>query len=485
MTRRMSSVTSRSGMATRSSAGSRRAAMGTMSGSRSPWAIVPTALATPDGPGGAGFEIETSVGDAPRGSSRSPSSTRRVFGCASDRGSDRHRRPADRVRGRRLDRGRDRARWRGAGTRRHAVSRGETAATAWGWSTGSRTCARARSRRDRGSSSSGTRSTGTRHSPSTRHGVTSRSCARRPGSSSSEAVPPDGASPPITQTPLCSTPRTGRRSSASMPGRPSSPGRRPGCCTSRPRRWWSPLVLPNSAGLPGQRSRRAPHPASGGERLRGVGVALPTPVVTVGRELVRFEGDAAGRVTTVVTTAGSTPARTVIVDLGRSPRDLLARMAGPGAPVTAVGSAADAHPLPPPPTDPSAVVCRCMSVTVGDLGEAWSAGYSELELLKRATYAGIGTCQGGACLPTCVPDSRRARGPNRSRSPLDPVPARSPSTRRPPTRRSMSSGGRRCTTSTWRSGRGWTDSVAGGGRGTTATRSRNTGRSASGSPSVT
>jgi sarcosine oxidase subunit alpha len=40
-----------------------------------------------------------------------------------------------------------------------------------------------------------------------------------------------------------------------------------------------------------------------------------------------------------------------------------------------------------------------MSVTVGDLEDAWSKGYTELELLKRATFAGIGTCQGGACLP--------------------------------------------------------------------------------------
>ena len=45
------------------------------------------------------------------------------------------------------------------------------------------------------------------------------------------------------------------------------------------------------------------------------------------------------------------------------------------------------------------VVCRCMDVTVANLDEAWSKGFTELELLKRATLAGIGTCQGGACLP--------------------------------------------------------------------------------------
>lgn len=140
------------------------------------------------------------------------------------------------------------------------------------------------------------------------------------------------------------------------------------------------------------------------ERLRGAGVVLPEPVVTVGPEVVRLEGDDTGRVRAVVTrddAAGerSAPARTVIVDLGLAPRDLLARMAGVGTSVSAVGAAAEDYPLPPAPSDPAAVVCRCMDVTVGNLDEAWSKGFTELELLKRATLAGIGTCQGGACLP--------------------------------------------------------------------------------------
>jgi len=140
------------------------------------------------------------------------------------------------------------------------------------------------------------------------------------------------------------------------------------------------------------------------ERAQRAGIELPRPVVTVGPELVRFEGDADGRVTTVVTRDASgleraTPARTVIVALGRAPRDLLARMAAPGTAVHAIGAAAEDQPLPPPPTDPGAVVCRCMDVTVANLDEAWSKGFTDLELLKRATLAGIGTCQGGACLP--------------------------------------------------------------------------------------
>jgi len=140
------------------------------------------------------------------------------------------------------------------------------------------------------------------------------------------------------------------------------------------------------------------------ERLRAAGVALSEPVITVGPELVRLEGDEAGRVRAVVTrdpSAGERmiEARTVIVALGLAPRDLLARMAAPGTSVTAVGAAGEEHPLPPAPADRTAVVCRCMGVSVGDLDDAWSKGFTELELLKRATLAGIGTCQGGACLP--------------------------------------------------------------------------------------
>ncbi len=67
--------------------------------------------------------------------------------------------------------------------------------------------------------------------------------------------------------------------------------------------------------------------------------------------------------------------------------------------MSALGAAAGASSLPPAPTDPEAIVCRCMGVAVGDLEDAWSKGYTDLELLKRATLAGIGTCQGGACLP--------------------------------------------------------------------------------------
>jgi glycine cleavage system aminomethyltransferase T len=146
-------------------------------------------------------------------------------------------------------------------------------------------------------------------------------------------------------------------------------------------------------------------------RLHAAGVRLGAKVVAVGPppagvactplpgRLVGFEGE--GRVRAVVTAdaAGAettTPCDAVVLDLGRTPRDVLARMA-PGGAVSAVGPAADDAPLPSAPTD--GLVCPCSGTTVDDLREAWDRGFQELELLKRASLACLGTCQGGACLP--------------------------------------------------------------------------------------
>jgi glycine cleavage system aminomethyltransferase T len=138
----------------------------------------------------------------------------------------------------------------------------------------------------------------------------------------------------------------------------------------------------------------------------GVAVAIGTPPdgppsTPLPGRLLRFEGDGAAHVRAVVTAdpvtgaETTTPADTVILGLGRAPRDVLARMAGT-VPVTVVGAAADDHPLPPPPT--GGVVCACMGTTVADLADAWDRGFTELELLKRASQACLGTCQGAACL---------------------------------------------------------------------------------------
>ena len=66
-------------------------------------------------------------------------------------------------------------------------------------------------------------------------------------------------------------------------------------------------------------------------------------------------------------------------------------------PVRVVGSAAEAFPLPPAPT--AGVVCLCVGTTVEDLETVWDRGFRELELIKRASLIGTGTCQGSACVP--------------------------------------------------------------------------------------
>jgi glycine cleavage system aminomethyltransferase T len=144
------------------------------------------------------------------------------------------------------------------------------------------------------------------------------------------------------------------------------------------------------------------------ERLSGVDlgrlVAVGTPPAGVsclpleGR-LVRFEGT--GRVESVVMAdeAGvetSHPCDAVSIGLGRMPRDVLARMAADPA-VRVVGDAASPAVLPPCPA--AGVVCPCSDVTVADLESVWERGFHELELVKRSTLAGTGTCQGVVCMP--------------------------------------------------------------------------------------
>jgi glycine cleavage system T protein len=148
-------------------------------------------------------------------------------------------------------------------------------------------------------------------------------------------------------------------------------------------------VVPGNR-LKGLLTRRA------AERLTDAGVDLGD-VVTAGPDVARFEADEGGRVRAVVTADGRVrECDTAIVDLGIAPRDLLARMA-PG--VASVGGAAEDVPLPPAPTEADATVCGCMGTTVADLESAWDSGYTDIELLKRASWAGLGTCQGSACLP--------------------------------------------------------------------------------------
>lgn len=162
-------------------------------------------------------------------------------------------------------------------------------------------------------------------------------------------------------------------------------------------------VCPGS-GLSGVYTARATH------RLLAAGVDLGT-VVAVGTpppgfagpvldgELVRFEGES--RVTAVVVrspdgTETSHDCDAVSVGLGTMPRDLLARM-GAALAVRVVGDAASPAQLPKRPTD--GVVCPCSEVSVDALESVWERGFHELELVKRSTLVGTGTCQGAVCMP--------------------------------------------------------------------------------------
>ncbi len=133
-------------------------------------------------------------------------------------------------------------------------------------------------------------------------------------------------------------------------------------------------------------------------------VAVGTPpegvaVAVVSGELVRFEGESRVEAVVVRDAAGTEQRHacdTVSLGLGLHPRDALRRM-GHDGPVRAVGDAARESDIPPCPQ--AGVVCPCAGVTVDDLASVWERGFHELELVKRATLAGTGTCQGSACLP--------------------------------------------------------------------------------------
>ncbi len=150
---------------------------------------------------------------------------------------------------------------------------------------------------------------------------------------------------------------------------------------------------------------------SAAEELTKAGLNLGN-VVAVGRlptgidctvatgELVRFEG-ANGRLQTVVTQDedGQThqyACDTAVLGLGHHPRNALFRM-GNDLPVRVVGDAARDSDIPTCPKE--GLICPCEGVSVADLEAIWQQGFHEMELVKRATLAGTGTCQGSVCLP--------------------------------------------------------------------------------------
>ena len=369
-TRPTSSATSRSGTTARSSAGSPRAATATHVEAVDRARVRAGRAGDAGRPGRrAASRSRSSAGAGRRGSSPSRCSTRRASGCASDRGagaggavgSSSTARPIAFDAGR-LARGRDPAGRRGARARRDAVPRRRL-----------RELPRGRRRRrlrpdvpGRGAAGHGRRAASggraSRRSPSST-GATPARAGRRRGRgrrARRRRAVVGGSARPASRRPATAASvldaADGDRGRRHLPrARRSSPGRRGGMLhvdgrrdRRRDRRRRDP------AGLPGQRPRRdrdARGPPSGS---RAAGVDLPGPRRDRSAgELVRFEGDDGRPGRAPSSRAATTAARrrpacdTVVVDLGRAPRDVLARMARPSAPVAVVGAAADDHPLPP------------------------------------------------------------------------------------------------------------------------------------------
>ena len=116
-------------------------------------------------------------------------------------------------------------------------------------------------------------------------------------------------------------------------------------------------------------------------------------------ELIKIEGETNVQAVIVRDASGMEhriACDTVTVGLGLHPRNALVRM-GNGFKVRAVGDCARETDIPPAPT--AGVVCPCANVSADDLQSVWDRGFRELELVKRASLAGTGTCQGCVCLP--------------------------------------------------------------------------------------
>ena len=162
-------------------------------------------------------------------------------------------------------------------------------------------------------------------------------------------------------------------------------------------------VVPG-AGLTGLFTARAARKLSQAGINLGHNVSVGDPPASVETKavsgtLVRFEGEKRVRAVVVRDENGEEhryPCDTVSLRLGSHPRDSLLRM-GHDMPVRAVGAAANESDIPPYPE--KGTICPCAGVTVEDLNLVWENGFHEMELVKRATLAGTGTCQGSVCLP--------------------------------------------------------------------------------------
>jgi NAD(P)H-nitrite reductase large subunit len=67
---------------------------------------------------------------------------------------------------------------------------------------------------------------------------------------------------------------------------------------------------------------------------------------------------------------------------------------------------------PPPKLADSAIVCRCEEITSARLRAEIRAGLTSLPALKKATRAGMGSCQGRFCAATIARLCHDTPGPD-------------------------------------------------------------------------
>ena len=145
--------------------------------------------------------------------------------------------------------------------------------------------------------------------------------------------------------------------------------------------------------------------------VTGTLVAVRTATGRTSLDSVWVVGDAGGINGAYVATAlGAIAGADVLADLGVASSDLAAR-AGSRARKTLrrhrrfqhhLRGLYRAEPLTTELARDATLVCRCESVTLGELREAFAGGATSAGAAKRLTRAGMGKCQGRYCSPSVL-----------------------------------------------------------------------------------
>ncbi|MBN2796309.1 MAG: (2Fe-2S)-binding protein [Clostridia bacterium] len=78
--------------------------------------------------------------------------------------------------------------------------------------------------------------------------------------------------------------------------------------------------------------------------------------------------------------------------------------------------------------DPKTIICRCSDITLEEVRQAISDGYTTFDEIKRVLRTGMGSCQGRTCMPLILREISVMTGipqedlnPGRKRPPVNAV----------------------------------------------------------------